>query len=425
MTTAPERPHRPRAPLAALSLAAALAVAACGGDPEAPAPTPEAPTPLSVALYPYLPDAGGDGFRAMLDRIEQEFEDDNPDVDLTLRTFDDAGGFYDPEQLSRWLSDPPEAGGFHVVEIDTVLLGEIAERGLASPWELPSAGDAFHPAASAAAAWGGVARGVPHWMCGFYVLSEDPAIASAATFDALLAALQAAAPEGPTEGNFISDWDLSAMYLSAWADAKGAADLAAAVTAPVDPALAARLADLAGTCSADGQNPCIDGTYLDGWDMPAEHLAAGAAPAMFGYSERLHVALRAGADPASLHVGRLPLGPAPTPVAFVDALVRRPDCDVACQDAADRFAAYLTSPSTYGWLLMSEDAADAPPRYLLPAREDVYELPALAADPFYPTLGASMVGAVPYPNSGIPESRDELFGALCGALPDGAACALY
>ena len=416
----------PRGTLVPFILAAVLALAGCGGDPAEPAPDGEAPrTPLHVALYPYIPDAAGDGFQALLARIEGEFEEDNPDVDLTLRSFDQPEAFYDVEQLSGMLSDPPGEGGFHVVEIDTVLLGELAERDLAPRWEIPSGSGAFHPAASAATVWGGATRGVPRWMCGFYVLAEDPALARAANFDALLAAVQGAAGEGPFEGNYVSDWDLTSMYLSAWADTHGAADLGAALEAPVDAALAGRLADLAGTCAEGTANPCVDGTYYNAWDAPAERFAAGEIPAMFGYSERLHIALRAGADPASIEVGRLPLGPSPTPVAFVDALVRRPDCDPACQSAADRFAAYLTAPETYAWVLMSEDAVDAPPRYLLPAREDVYELPALASDPFYPALGASMKGAVPYPNDGIPDRRVELFGALCEALPDGAACASY
>ncbi|HSN99726.1 MAG TPA: hypothetical protein VLS89_15630 [Candidatus Nanopelagicales bacterium] len=404
-------------PLCAVS---ALVLGGCGGDssPEGGGES-AARTRLSVALYPYLPDAGQDGFQGMLGRIEREFEAVNPDVDLSLRSFDAPEEFYDVEALSRWLSDPPGEGGFDVVEIDTVLLGALAERGLAAPWEAPAEAGEFIPAASEATRWGGAGRGVPHWMCGFYGLSRDAGLAGGSSLDSMLAQVEAA---GPLAGNLLSDWDLTAMYVMAWADEYGTSDLGAALEAPVDAMLAGRLAQLGEACAEGSANPCVDGTYYNEWDLPAQRFAAGEVPAMYGYSERLHVVMREGVDPGEIFVGRLPLGPSPSPVAFVDALVRRPDCDAGCKDASDRFAAWLAKPETYGWILMSEDAPGAPPRYLLPARAEVYDLPALSADPLYPALGAQMAGAVPLPNEGIPEARSSLFPPLCEALPDSAAC---
>jgi thiamine pyridinylase len=399
---------------------AALSLAGCGGG------TPQKPAgatrkPLHVALYPYIPDAGGDQYVALLARIEREFEDRNPDIDLVLRPLNQSDGFYDGQQLAQWLTDPPGEGGYDVLEIDTELLGALAKDDLLAPWT-PS-GTGFPAAALAAVSAAGAPRGVPRWMCGFYVLSRDPAIAGAADFDALMNAVDMQqAPAEHIAGNLVSDWDLSSMYLSAAADTYGTADLAKMLTAPPDATLTGRLDKLAGACAAGGTNHCIDGTFYKEWDLPAQRFAKGEVPAMFGYSERLHVVLANGGDASQIKVGRLPLGPKPAPVAFVDALVRRKGCTAACADAAERFADYLVDPGTYAWVLMSEDAPGAPPRYLLPAREDAYEEPALQKDPFYPALKTSMQGAVPYPNDGIPAAKDTLFQSVCATFPAGAAC---
>ena len=52
-----------------------------------------------AALFPWIPDAAGDGFAAMRQRIEAEFEAIYADIDLDLRFFFGDEGYY---QLRLW-----------------------------------------------------------------------------------------------------------------------------------------------------------------------------------------------------------------------------------------------------------------------------------------------------------------------------------
>jgi thiamine pyridinylase len=131
---------------------------------------------LSVALFPFIPDAASDSFAAMRQRIERVFETENPSIDLRVRFFRGDWGYYVLDTLASWLSNPPEAGGYPLVEVDAILLGELVQRGLVGAWDaLPRGGD-WHPAALQSIQVGGRRYGVPHWLCGHYVFSRDPAV---------------------------------------------------------------------------------------------------------------------------------------------------------------------------------------------------------------------------------------------------------
>lgn len=399
------------------------AVLGCGGE-STPAELGEERFQLHVALFPYIPDATGDGYKGLIARVEAEFELEHPEVDLVLR-IDPNDDFYSVGQLASFLSAPPGKGGYHLIETDSIFLGDLAKQELIQPWDDPVQRDDWHPATAPAVTWSGAQYGVPRWLCSYYVITRDPAVAAATDFQAQLQALRAdPSPAPDLVGNFISRWDLPALYLSAWAETHGSRDLAAAMTAPVEPDVAASLSALATACSDGGANACIDGTFGDDYDAPAVSFAKGEAAATFGYSERLHIISRTASRLEDISVTRLLLGAEPSPVVYVDSLVRRRDCDSACKAATHAFAEYLTDVDTYAWILMSQDANGAPPRYLLPARGAVYDAPSVAADPFYPKLRASTEGAVAYPNAGLDSSKDRLFEQLCSALPEGhAACA--
>ncbi|HEX8538632.1 MAG TPA: hypothetical protein VF664_14280, partial [Cystobacter sp.] len=56
------------------------------------------------------------------------------------------------------------------------------------------------------------------------------------------------------------------------------------------------------------------------------------------------------------------------------------------------------------------------PRYLMPANLDVYELPGVKADPFYPVIGAATATGGPFPNTGLLNIRKSMRDAILGAL---------
>ncbi|HZH78527.1 MAG TPA: hypothetical protein VEY88_21040, partial [Archangium sp.] len=77
---------------------------------DTPDPVDPVKTTLRVPLYPFIPDAAGDQFKAMNARIEQEFEAAHPDIDLVLNPSCFKDDFYEPAQLASSLKGEGECG---------------------------------------------------------------------------------------------------------------------------------------------------------------------------------------------------------------------------------------------------------------------------------------------------------------------------
>lgn len=385
---------------AVLKLALLTVFLACGGS----RPDTGRRTILHVALYPYIPDAGSDGYRGLLTRIEAEFEAQRPDVDLRLASLNpNSGAFYDFDSLRTMLTAEPGAGGFHLVEVDAALLGELVDSQLVRPWSMRPAGLDWHPAATRAVSMHGRTYGIPHWLCSYFVFSREPAIVEAPTAERLVAALHKATPTTPgLAAKFAGDWDLTALYLDAWVDTYGAGSMDAALP-PADPSVIQSLRAVARECRAAGSNPCLQGGLYGGSaEAAARVFADGRVDAFLGFSEHLHGMLRHAGRDRTIKLSLAPLGTGKRPLVFVDALVMRRGCDARCETAATAFAAYLNRPETQEWIVMAEDAgADAVPRYLMPATLSAYERPLLKKDPYYPEIFLASRDAVPYPNRGM------------------------
>jgi thiamine pyridinylase len=361
-------------------------------------------TILHVALYPYIPDAASDGYRGLLARIESEFETQHPDVDVRLASLDpNSGAFYAFDSLRTMLTAAPGAGGFHLVEVDAALLGELVDSQLVRPWGAAPASADWHPAATKAVSMHGRVYGIPHWLCSYFVFARDAAIVEAPTAERLVVALRNATPGTPgLAARFAGDWDLTALYLDAWVDTYGARSMDAALP-PADPTVIRSLRAVARECRAGGSNPCLQGGLYGGSaETAALAFADAQVDAFLGFSEHLHVVLRHTGPDRAIRLSLAPLGKGKRPIVFVDALVMRRECDPGCEAAAGAFAAYLNRPETQEWIVMAQDAgAGTVPRYLMPATLSAYERPLLRADPYYPEIYSATREAIPYPNRGM------------------------
>ena len=85
---------------------------------------------LKVALFPWIPDAANDGFASLRKRIEAEFEKRNPDIDLVLRLKKGDESYYNPAKIAGWLA----SGTYDLVEIDTIILGDLISSETIEPW---------------------------------------------------------------------------------------------------------------------------------------------------------------------------------------------------------------------------------------------------------------------------------------------------
>jgi thiamine pyridinylase len=380
---------------------------------------------LRVALFPYIPDANADKFQSLTDRIQREFAGRYPGVSLTLRPLNPVeDDFYNLDTLKTWLSNTTPQ--YDVVEIDAILLGELAATRLIAPWGKGIRETDWHPAARTAVTLFGDVFGVPHLLCGHFVFSTDQRITKARNINSLVQAIQrSSVGNSRFAADILGSWNTPSLYLDAWQDSHSRNPIASGLTEPLDENVVRGMATLFRLCSKkEGANPCFSGAY-DDTDIPATLLAERKIAATIGYSERLHPILRTLKEPDQLHVASAPLGSGSSPLLFTDALVRRKGCSGECEKAATAFAQYLLDPASQEWLVMASDKQQPPatavvPRYLLPATATAYDQPALQKDRLYRTLRDLTRNARSYPSFGLYSVRSVLRDTLIQRLEEAA-----
>lgn len=368
-------------------------------------------TTLRVALFPYIPDAADDKYNKLTTKIETEFEKKNPSVDLVLKPIDsNEDGFYELDTLKKWLTDSPANNGYQLVEIDTLLLGDLVKANVIQAWNVPKTQPDWHPAGQKAVTINNQIYGIPHWLCGHFIFSRAKSVVKAKSITELLFALNQVNPNTPNvAGDLRGSWNLPALYLDAWADTYGLDKVASAISPQLDPNVMQPFKAFSKECVTNGKNPCLDDTYHDNADLSAKDFAEGKVDAFFGYSERLNYILKQGASTKDVKIASAPLGRGKRPLLFVDAFVLSKDCDKACQKAAASFVSYINAPQTQEWILMSQDAGKkAIPRYVIPATLSAFQRPKVKQDPYYNSIKTEIKNALPYPNSGFPTIREQM-----------------
>lgn len=382
-----------------LAGSAAYAVDSTAPNPVV-SPTAAAPTRvLTVALYPIIPAAAG-----AYAKIEGAFEKANPDIDLQIKL--------DPDNYYRQKS--ATTGGIlddqsDVYELDSVLLADfLAANKISKDRPFDDLSPGLVPVARSAVMIGGHLVGVPHWLCGNFLIYRkgDTAIASARTLSDLEAALAKA-----TDNDRWIIIDLKGkstigeMYLDAAMDRFGSAPSALAKVLP-QPIDADLLSDLSRLTKLDPPGLGRDQDFHDySPGFYGQQFAQRWGRGLVGYSESLYDVLDFTArycrrDQRCLTQDDIAVADWPAddrgshPIAWVDTLVMGTSVDVdpAKRRDAETFIRFMTQIDTYKLLLLPGD--HDVPRYLLPARDDLYsdgEL--LAAARLYPEFRAHMANA--------------------------------
>ena len=380
-----------------------VAVILSSGAGSALGQSPEESFRLKVALYPWVPNA-----ESLVHWIERDFESRNPDIDLVVRPLARANDeevfgdlSYDYEKAASALTSGGEDSQ-HIIEVDTMILGKLIGAGAVRKFEVQG-GVSFLPAALEAVTWEDGVYGVPHWTCGYFVISRLEEVRHAGSLSELLAALETGGTDSvDLVGDLDGSWDSIMIYLDAFMDTYPGGDLGQALSLPeLDPAVRDGFRRVGSACTVGGRNFCGE-DHVD-------EFARGAADALIGYSERLHPILDGGeAAERELHIASATLGDGDRPMLFTDALVLSRDCSTRrCEDAASAFAAYYVSDEVFETVLMSRDAGQsATPRYLLPSTTSAFDTDSVGADRLYQQLKGEIDGARSYPNRGVPEARD-------------------
>jgi len=372
---------------------------------------------LKVALFPHIPDSGGDGYKGLQQYIKNEFEKQFPNFNLELRQINpNEDHFYNVTTLINWLTDT--INGYDIVEIDTVVLGDLVNAGVIVPQRLSSTSEKWHPAAVTAVQFNQAYYAFPHLLCAFFLLTYSPEVSQAKTIDQLVTSL-GILPSGSQRivGNLNSSWELPALWIDSFRDTYTEPSYTEAEALhDYDDFRFESLRKLARLCDILGQpNRCLNGAFRDA-DGMTDLFIRGQATAMFGYSERLFRIIKNG-FPGALNyvkVSPLPLGTNRNePVFFTDAFVLRRHMSGNLRIVADVFVQFMGTPHMQAVLVGSGDNPSPArvPRYLLPVVKSAYDHPLLSSDPIYQQVFRNLNGTC-YPTAGFYSARKALQSAI-------------
>lgn len=362
---------------------------------------------LKVAPYPTIPG----NYERMLHIIEDGFEAQHPQIDLQLVPAQE-DVLYVTEGIVKLLSEPLEKGGVHIAELDTLMMGEVAEMGLMADMGYYTRPD-WNPLAIKGATVNGVRYGVPHWLCGNFLMTKDAYVAKAKNVQDMAKRMRQSKPKGPwLSGNYVGSSYLTDDYLQAWAENHPEnMDLYPATIAPnIDPYSAKTLSIATDLCYSNGKNPCVDRTFHDDPDQSIERTVAGEYIATQGFSETIWYLVQKGEKAEDWYVVPLPIGDTPRAVLTGDAYVLRKKMSDAVKSAAHAFLDYMQEPATYLAIIMSGGKQnELAPRYVIPSRNSIFDLPELAQNIYYQRMREAISGnSTTYPNRGIAPNRNRI-----------------
>lgn len=357
---------------------------------------------LRVSLYPWIPDE-----EAFVTWVELRFKKEHPDINLIVRPMSKARKdkidlAYDIEHTIEALNFENHEDRQHLVEIDTLILGKLVDQKVIQPFSLPR-GDYFD-FAEQAVTYDGDVYGVPHWTCGYFIMTTHQEVASASNAVELRDQLSALNTPYPDLGGYVADsWSDIVLYLDAALDTDptaNAADFADDMN--IDPSVEPYLRAFGDACTNSKD------AFCDVWGEMAGEFARDRLDALLGYSEQLNAVLET--NPAynldAVYIEPAPMGGGKSTFLFTDAMVLSNECKTdRCKDAARRFVEFYVSDLTMAASMMGSGSVDGHPRYLLSATKGSFEQSAVASDPIYQQLRPLMDNALAYPNHGVPEAR--------------------
>ncbi|MEM1323398.1 MAG: extracellular solute-binding protein [Bacteroidota bacterium] len=374
---------------------------------------------LKAFLFPYIPDAGEDNFAGLIKMLEEKFEADNPDVDLTI-TMDANVNIYDTTTIQTMLGDGD--GAYDVVELDAVLLNYLVDQDLVPDFD-SSFIQNIYPSAWTATQKDGKFYGMPTYLCSNIIYAYSTEIENAANGTELVEVLKGL-QSGPTPlvGNFAGSWTLPSTYIDAYGDTydNQAATLLKAYSPPLDAGTMVPFSQVVDACQdAQGKNPCLDGTYKD--NSEAEQLlAANNANGFIGYSERLYYISKFNPDTLPDLISA-PIGGGSNPVMFVDALFFNKECANSneCGGDASNFMYFMNQVETRNIIAFSLDVPQEKriPRYLLQANKNFYTSAPAKDNGIYQKLKTRVTDlALPIPSDDLLNRRHVLNDSLKAAL---------
>lgn len=367
---------------------------------------------LRFEMYPFIPDVASAAFK-----IKTRYESKYPDVELRINVNND---YYDEATGIK-------AASADVYELDTVFLADFAGKLQPLPADLLKNVDMTLPPARPGAQYNGVVFGLPHWLCSNFLVSQssDRELKNVRS----LRDVEKAFAHGKPQGLLIDlkgKSTLGELYLNSLINHYGSVEEALKRVDPdnIDPyplTQLKRVLELEPRWEGRDEtwHSVVTGAY-------ARQFGDGKARALVTYSEGLNYALSEarscrGASRCRVNV---PLQVTPWPladeeahqVAWVDVLAIDKSVSATARSDAINLLNMLSDREMYRALLLPTPG-DVP-RYLLPARSDIYHDPRiLRLAPLYRQFRSFIRNATPVTAPGLNARLRAIGKKLDTALP--------
>ena len=394
---------------------------------------------LRVSIFPYIPDLAGDNLIGLTRLIADEFEKEHG-VSVHVEATADP---YDLNKLKDvYLADGEDA--YDVMEVDTVLLGELVKSGYLQPLEdhFTVTEDIFASSAvrSVNFLWNQTEHlyGVPTLQCANFLMElagenyspKRPVLEEWKRFDQLTKALDRAERRSGHRillaGDFRGSWGLPMFYLDAYVDKHGNESVYDGIEGKVDdPKLIEGMKKFIDYGELpNGKNPGIDGEFHEHPDRLIKEVIDSQHILMYAYSEKLGEALQKAAESKehkhALRIISPPLDKSNNLLTYTDAAVVNKFKFADPQRAAliEKFVEFYTSLPIRTSLAFGRDLPPSVlyPRYVLPARTAFFTETGAAEDEYYQQFHAALEHSTPAPNHEIYGKRKALQAQLKEAL---------
>ena len=393
-------------------------------------------SPLRVAIFPYIPDLAGDELAGLRQYIADQFKSV---TGLKVEVYTKGVNPYDLDALqSTYLTDGKDA--YDLMEVDTVLLGELVEAGLLQPLDGYEPTDVFAPSAVHSVTYSGHVYGVPTLQCANFLMElkdkerypKLPLLNDWSSFDQLKNTLKSAEAKSghkiPLVGNFRGSWVLPMFYLDAYIDKHGKGSVYEGINAEeLDQDLIGELKVFTDFGKLpDGKNPGTDPKVRKGPNWLVEEVVDTKHVLMYSYSESMCEALQKAAEKKgykqTLRIVSPPLDKYNLLLTYTDAVVvnksKFKSSDSQRAAVIKKFVEFYTSLDFRTKFAFGNDLPPSVfyPRYVLPARKAFFTETDAANDEYYKQFHDALQHSVAAPNHKIYSKRKALQKKLETAL---------
>ena len=396
---------------------------------------------LQIAIYPYIPDLAGDQYKSLTGFIKNEFSSQyGVDIEVTCdyKKMDP----YNVDGMDKTYLSPD---GYDVLEVDTLLLGDIVKTEKVLPLDTIFAvnNDIYAPTAVESVKLDGKLYAVPTLQCANFLTElsgkkppQKPILQDWTSYSDMKTVMDPAYASGVRlVGDFTGSFGLPMFYLGAYIDKNGPKTVYDGIASQPakDPALIENMKHFTGygACSG-GKNPTTDGTYHSDPDLMINDIADSEHVFMYGYSENLGKVRKASAlkdkRKTALTTVSAPLDKANYLLTYTDAVVvNKSKYQSSTKRAEDiqKFVNFYSDLKLRTQYALGEDLPkdisglpmeDTRPRYVLPALKQFYTQEVVTKDPYYPMFHKALERSVAAPNHGFYDQKNELNKELKEAL---------